>query len=302
MPLYYPQNNTTEATPPIPTVNELGMSNTVSENSRNVIKLRNQLGIKYYKVNITQPDVRIYLYNDEGTEGSKIQFFVVDNAVIRAFPSISFTVDSLENGATSAYGTGPSSVVEATYTNGAWELSGLPLASSNFGPDGTLKFVKEGVSELSGDSGLVRMSGNNDAFGPNVIYAEGLTPGADMSLLFRDGLYLGTFVGEDGMGAWEPAIVFGQNGMHIGSPSAGAGKSVTITGGEYGITLNPGGDMGTAPVAINGRGEVMSLSPAGTPLTPTTEGHVGSNYYFDGYMYICVATDTWVRAAVNTSW
>jgi hypothetical protein len=81
----------------------------------------------------------------------------------------------------------------------------------------------------------------------------------------------------------------------------GTGKGTTIHGGEYGITLNPTTE--TAPVDINGRGSVAYLNPgfgsAGTPTMPSVKGAIG---YFDGYLYVCVAADTWVRVAVESTW
>lgn len=151
-------------------------------------------------------------------------------------------------------------------------------------------------TELLGDGGLIRIDGNGDNFGPNTIYIEGANQG-DSQVLFREGLYMGAYVGADGSGTWEPALQFNLNGAQLGSASALENMGTTIHGGGNGITLNPGGEH--SPVAINGRGHLVSLSPAGDELPIAASGHMGTQYYFNHYLYTCVDTDTWVRTKVD---
>lgn len=160
-------------------------------------------------------------------------------------------------------------------------------------------------SGLQGEGGLVRLDGNTDIFGPNTIYIEGGNPDDDVMFAFRDGVSFYTHTGADGTGSdyWDSFIQMNDQGLQLGNQGTGTGVSTTINGGEYGITLNPGGTTGEAPVAVNGRGEVMTLNPGlGGAIASNYPGHKGMIGYFGGYMYLCVDTDTWVRAAVDTSW
>lgn len=46
----------------------------------------------------------------------------------------------------------------------------------------------------------------------------------------------------------------------------------------------------------------QDMAPVGVPALPNSTGTQGTWSYGSGYLYICTATDTWIRVAVVTSW
>lgn len=46
----------------------------------------------------------------------------------------------------------------------------------------------------------------------------------------------------------------------------------------------------------------QDMAPVSVPALPNSTGTQGTWSYGSGYLYICTATDTWIRVAVVTSW
>lgn len=46
----------------------------------------------------------------------------------------------------------------------------------------------------------------------------------------------------------------------------------------------------------------QNMAPVSAPALPNSTGTQGTWAYDSNYLYICTATDTWIRAAVVTSW
>jgi len=57
---------------------------------------------------------------------------------------------------------------------------------------------------------------------------------------------------------------------------------------------------GVVPDPVAGDG--VPRTPVATPATPTSAGTQGTWAYDGTYLYWCVATDTWVRWVLVTSW
>lgn len=78
-----------------------------------------------------------------------------------------------------------------------------------------------------------------------------------------------------------------------------ASNTLTISGSD-GSTLNvgTGGTLGTA--AFVDRITLMRQFLAQAPTEATSTGTAGDVAYDNGYLYICVATNTWKRVAIAT--
>jgi len=67
-----------------------------------------------------------------------------------------------------------------------------------------------------------------------------------------------------------------------------------LAGGNFGIaTSDP-----TALLDVNS--DIVRLRTAKTPATAGAAGNVGDICWDAGYVYVCVATNTWKRAALAT--
>jgi hypothetical protein len=155
-----------------------------------------------------------------------------------------------------------------------------------------------GGSSIAGDGVVIRVSAN-DMFGANAAYIEGADANGDVMLVLPKGFSIWSHAEQDGMGSWSPSIQLNNNGVVIGDNSNPPGMGTVINGGEFGIVFSPG----EGPFEINGRGSVSYVDPGiGAPVTPTQQGIRGAIGFFDGYIYICVETNTWVRTAAQVNW
>jgi hypothetical protein len=85
----------------------------------------------------------------------------------------------------------------------------------------------------------------------------------------------------------------------------GSLKIVTQQGGADANILGLVGDKAgvmthapTAPLDVNG--DIIRLRTAKTPSTAGATGNAGDICWDSSYIYVCVAANTWKRAAINT--
>lgn len=81
----------------------------------------------------------------------------------------------------------------------------------------------------------------------------------------------------------------------IHSPSANAqSQKITVANFFGNVSTNA---VFNANVSFNGR---VALSNTAAPTTAGAAGTKGEIRYDDSYVYICIATNTWKRAAIST--
>jgi hypothetical protein len=105
--------------------------------------------------------------------------------------------------------------------------------------------------------------------------------------------------------AQRTAIVTPAAGLLVYQTDATAGIYVFSSGvwTIIGVTAGPQGAIG--PMGPQGpAGNDGAITFVGVPATPTSTGIVGQQAYDNGnnLMYICVATDTWVRFTPVATW
>ena len=81
--------------------------------------------------------------------------------------------------------------------------------------------------------------------------------------------------------------------VNIGGVSFNGSTSINLPGVNQAGTQDTSGNAATATVATR-------VSDTTAPSTATDAGTAGEVRYDGSYIYVCVATDTWVRAALST--
>ena len=81
--------------------------------------------------------------------------------------------------------------------------------------------------------------------------------------------------------------------VNIGGVSFNGSASINLPGVNQAGTQDTSGNAATATVATR-------VSDTTAPSTATDAGTAGEVRYDGSYIYVCVATDTWVRAALST--
>ena len=81
--------------------------------------------------------------------------------------------------------------------------------------------------------------------------------------------------------------------VNIGGVSFNGSASINLPGVNQAGTQDTSGNAATATVATR-------ISDTTAPSTATDAGTAGEVRYDGSYIYVCVATDTWVRAALST--
>lgn len=81
--------------------------------------------------------------------------------------------------------------------------------------------------------------------------------------------------------------------VNIGGVSFNGSASINLPGVNQAGTQDTSGNAATATVATR-------VSDTAAPSTATDTGTAGEVRYDGSYIYVCVATDTWVRAALST--
>ena len=81
--------------------------------------------------------------------------------------------------------------------------------------------------------------------------------------------------------------------VNIGGVSFNGSASINLPGVNQAGTQDTSGNAATATVATR-------VSDTTAPSTATDTGTAGEVRYDGSYIYVCVATDTWVRAALST--
>lgn len=84
---------------------------------------------------------------------------------------------------------------------------------------------------------------------------------------------------------------------------AAAGSGLGIAYDDRAVDEASVGAWGTTPNHIPSEARIISALAVDTAVkTPTSTGISGQQSYNSGFLYTCVATDVWVREAVDTSW
>ena len=81
--------------------------------------------------------------------------------------------------------------------------------------------------------------------------------------------------------------------VNIGGVSFNGSTSINLPGVNQAGTQDTSGNAATATVATR-------ISDTAAPASATDTGTAGEVRYDGSYIYVCVATDTWVRAALST--
>ena len=81
--------------------------------------------------------------------------------------------------------------------------------------------------------------------------------------------------------------------VNIGGVSFNGSASINLPGVNQAGTQDTSGNAATATVATR-------ISDTAAPSSATDTGTAGEVRYDGSYIYVCVATDTWVRAALST--
>ena len=72
---------------------------------------------------------------------------------------------------------------------------------------------------------------------------------------------------------------------------------------HYLVQNNVSKRISTSSLALSLSTSIATLNiTSGTVATATSTGTIGQVKYNGSYIYFCVATNTWVRHAIDTSW
>lgn len=86
------------------------------------------------------------------------------------------------------------------------------------------------------------------------------------------------------------------NYVQVANAATTAAPTISSTGSDTNVSLNLT-TKGTGTVQANGKRVVTQVS---VPATGTSTGAAGDIAYDSSYVYVCTATNTWVRAALST--
>ena len=81
----------------------------------------------------------------------------------------------------------------------------------------------------------------------------------------------------------------------IGGVSFNGSANISLPGVNSTGNQDTTGNSATATTASR-------ITVTSSAVTPTTTGSVGAINYYAGYVYICIATNTWVRITPETIW
>lgn len=174
-------------------------------------------------------------------------------------------IDLTLKGAPGADGTG-------TYGGKASLLGGLAGAGDNYGGPAYLT----GGASGAGQGGAAYVQGGAGTLGGNAVIQ-----GGSGSVSAGGAVHI---VGGAGAGGFGGGVVSLQGGDSAGTLTNGG--SILLQGGEAG----PDGE----------RGDIRIQVEALTPSAANAPGDVGAIRWDADYLYICVASNTWKRAAIAT--
>jgi len=165
--------------------------------------------------------------------------------------------------------------------------SGGAVAMGSSGGSGSI-IIKPGTSGVTTGKGLGLFWNNLNVFGTNDFFFQGI-PGSNST-----GMMI--YEGYDSIATVFSNYSFagGTTGYMAWSPQR-TEKMRLLADGKLGI----GTTAATALLDVNS--DVIRLRTAKTPASATATGNAGDICWDSGYIYVCIATDTWERATL-ASW
>ena len=126
------------------------------------------------------------------------------------------------------------------------------------------------------------------------------------ALSFNTGTIVGTAVSATNVvnGTWTLALSTAGSILLNGTVFSGGAVSATtstLVNGTSTITLSSTGTL-TFPNATVQTTAYTGLTPNGTKASSTATGTAGQTSYDSDYFYICIATDTWRRVALGSTY
>lgn len=186
---------------------------------------------------------------------------------------------------------GPAGAVQVSDGAGALDYSQYIIASDdgagtqrlNVGDEAVVQFT--GLFKVATGSGFFADFSDTDASGYHS-YVDVYAPKAEFS----------PRISLEGIKADFPTEITGIVRIKIPEPATSAGNYF------YTLTLPDSPGTSGQVLSTDGTGVLSWVDPAGgtAPATASSTGRAGEIRYDSSYVYVCVATNTWKRAALST--
>lgn len=206
----------------------------------------------------------------------------------------------------------------------------LSYAMPNQGDAGAMDFIREQfINKLDTDLGQVVNPASSPSFAgltvdTDTLYVDSANNrvgiGTDSPAVLLDvkitdsaGTYFTGAASSDG-GSRGLSFTSSDSGIYLGAihtinATSANGEIALATGSVEKVRIDSSGNVGideTNPTISDGiglhiGGKILRLATSKTPASAGATGNQGEICWDSGYMYVCIATDTWERAAL-ASW
>ena len=223
-------------------------------------------------------------------ESDNTDFSTLTNPAFRFFRFGTSLITVLRNGNTAFTGT----IASPTFTGGA-VLTGTPTAPTATAGTNTTQIATTAFVETAA-SGNVKLTGDQTIAGTKTFNVMRPSSGVIFPHLVDGGFFVG--------GAGNTGIAFDANSLNIGvsgaptlsidfSSVSGVTKTFTLPNqtGTFALTVNP------TPITAT-QYNISALNTA--PASATATGTLGETRVTSTHIYVCTATNTWVRTALST--
>ena len=223
-------------------------------------------------------------------ESDNTDFSTLTNPAFRFFRFGTSLITVLRNGNTAFTGT----IASPTFTGGA-VLTGTPTAPTATAGTNTTQIATTAFVETAA-SGNVKLTGDQTIAGTKTFNDMRPSSGVIFPHLVDGGFFVG--------GAGNTGIAFDANSLNIGvsgaptlsidfSSVSGVTKTFTLPNqtGTFALTVNP------TPITAT-QYNISALNTA--PASATATGTLGETRVTSTHIYVCTATNTWVRTALST--
>jgi hypothetical protein len=217
----------------------------------------------------------------------------------------------LTAGTATGTGVGASAIIEAGGATGGESGGDLELyggSSSGVGTgDGGSILLTAGGTTTGGSGGSVEIFAGQSA--SNAGGSVNIFGGVSGTNIGGGTVQLN---GGDGDGAQQVGRIILNGGINSGTPANSGGVTVrTNNTDRFQITASGvflvGNAAGLAGQVLTSNGSALpptweETASANAPGTSTSTGRAGQVAYDSGFIYVCIATDTWRRAAIAAGW
>lgn len=154
---------------------------------------------------------------------------------------------------------------------------------------------------VDGETGLSHRTKVNDNFTELYNYTDGTTPltAVDINGGTIDGATVGSTTPSTGVFTTLAATSIDSTPIGGTTPASGAFTTLSATSMDstpIGGTTPESGTFSTLATT----GDTLTIQTTKTPATATDTGTTGQIAWDSSYIYVCIATNTWVRSALTT--